>query len=258
MPWTWPRLRSTIVALELPEGQYVVGLAGAMLANDSVERTAEVVLLATDRLREELANGGWPYSPHRGGLTSPGEPGLVVVGGDVSDTYTAPIAGLIAGAWHHDGVPVVSVMQVDRPALQEFLAQAAVATAPDPGALTWTWPRLRDAVTALALPRDAYVVGVAGALLANDSLSGVDEIELLVTEELRDDLVRDGWPVDTEGVLWCPTEDDLRARADGVGDSYRLGVTDLVADAWSRDDVPLVSMVQVLPDALDAVLRPGR
>lgn len=254
MLWTWPRLRSTVAALELPQDQYAVGLAGAMLANGSVDRTAEVVLLATDPLRGELTKDGWPYSPDRGGLTCPGEPGLVVLGGDVSDTYTAPIVNLIADAWHQDGVPVVSVLQVDRATLQEFLAHAAAESAPVPGALTWTWPRLRDAVAALALPRDAYAVGLTGSLLANESMLGVDEVELLVTDELRDELVQLGWPVDAGGVLWCPTEDDLSARAGDLDGTYLADAATLVADAWIRDDIPLVSMVQVHRDAVRAAM----
>ncbi|TNM39770.1 hypothetical protein FHP29_13000 [Nocardioides albidus] len=258
MLWTWPRLRSTVVALELPEDQYVVGLAGAMLANESVESADEVVLLATDQLREELTREDWPYSADKDGLTCPGEPGLVVRGGDVSDTYTAPIATLIADAWHQDGLRVVSVLRIERQAIESFLARSASDSEPTPESLTWTWPRLREAVTALGLPRPAYVVGLAGALLANESVSAVDGVELVVTAELRDDLVQRGWSVDADGVLLCPVEDDLSARSSDLDDTYVGDADELTGDAWLRDDVPLVSMVRVRAPAVEAVLRSSR
>lgn len=237
-------------ALELPEGQYVVGLAGAMLANGSVDRTPEVVLLATDALYDELAREGWPSRREVARLNCPGEPGLIVQAGDVSDTYAATIDELIANAWHEDGLRVVSVLQVDQGSIQQFLSHAVVQEAPDPDALTWTWDRLLTALAALALPRDDYVVGLAGALLANESLPGVDEVELLVTDQLHDALVEAGWTSGDDGVLWCPVEDDLLARAGDVGQTYLHDIPALVADAWSRDGIPLVSMVSVRPEAV--------
>ncbi len=258
MLWTWSRLRSTVVALELPEDQFVVGLSGAMLANDTVETTAEVELLATDVLYDELAREGWRRRTADGALCCPGEPGLVVRGGEVSTAYLAPVDALVAEAWRQDDIAVVSMLQVARAAVQEFLARAVESGEPRPGRSTWTWRRLTVALAGLELPRDHHVVGLAGALLANGSLSDVDDVELLVTGELYDELCRRGWPRRTDGVLTCPTEDDLAARTDDVSDTYRAVVAELVADVWVRDDVPLVSMVRVRPESVDALLRPGR
>jgi len=251
--WTWSRLHAAVVALELPTDQYVVGLAGAMLANESVAGTAEVELLATDVLCDELAREGWRRRTD-GGLGSPSEPGLVVRGGDAGGAYLAAIDALIADAWHQDGIAVVSMLQVDRAAVDAFLAAAETETDTE----TWTWPRLSATVRALELPRTDYVVGLAGALLANESVAEVDDVELLVTRPLYDDLAQRDWPSGTGGVLLCPTQDALSARTDDVGDTYLLTVADLAADPWHRDGVPLVSMLQVRPGAAEAALRRGR
>lgn len=258
MLWTWNRLHAAVTGLELPADEYVVGLAGAMLANESVDSTAEVTLLATDELYGELLREGWPRRTVDHALACPGEPGLVVTAGAVSDVYLAPILDLIPDAWVRDDVRVVSMLQLDRHAVAAFLAAASTADQPQPGRSTWTWSRLSDALRALELPQDGYVVGLNGALLANESLADVDQVEVLVTDAVRDELVRRGWPTGTDGVLLCPTEDDLSARAGDVGDAYLLDVPDLVADAWTQDGIALVSMVRVRPEAVRAVLRPGR
>ncbi|TQK71166.1 hypothetical protein [Nocardioides sp. SLBN-35] len=257
MSWTWARLHAAVTTLELPADEYVVGLAGAMLANESVDNTAEVVLLATDDLNGALLREGWPRRTADDGLACPGEPGLVVRAGEVSDVYLAPIVDLITDAWVQDDVRVVSMLQLDRHAVAAFLAASSTADQPLPGRSTWTWRRLSDALRALELPHDGYVVGLNGALLANESLAEVDQVEVLVTDALHDELVRRGWPTSTD-VLLCPTQDDLSARSGDVSDTYLLDVTGLVADAWTQDGIALVSMVRVRPEAVQGVLRPGR
>ena len=79
-----------------------------------------------------------------------------------------------------------------------------------------------------------------------------------MTGELYDALVHRGWPRGSEGVLLCPTEDDLSARTDDVSDTYLLAVADLVADAWHKDEIPLVSMLRIRPEAVESALKRGR
>ena len=246
MSWTWQRLRETVAALELPDSQYVVGLSGAMLANESIVSADEVVLLADDELYGELRREGWPAYDDLAGLRCPTEPGLFVRAGDVSDTYAASIPDLIAEAWREDGIPIVSMLQIDRASIDQFLSNAVPEDVPQPADMTWTWERLRDALDSLGLPHENYVVGVAGALLANDSLSSVDEVELLLTEELYDDLARADWIVsDPPRRILCPSEDNLFARGGDVDGTYAATIPELIAEAWHHDGIPLVSMLQV-------------
>lgn len=73
MPWTWDVLRPALEKLELPDGQYVVGLSGALLANESLEIVDEVELLVTDDLYGELEQRGWLWDRGHGGLLCPSE-----------------------------------------------------------------------------------------------------------------------------------------------------------------------------------------
>ncbi|WP_435769866.1 hypothetical protein [Nocardioides sp. SYSU DS0651] len=255
MPWTWERLHAAITALGLPEGEYVAGLAAAMLANESVASADEVDLLVTDDLYVDLAGRGWDIAADQNRLACPGETGLLARAGDVSDGYTAPIRELISEAWRQDGIPLVSVLQVHQAAVRAFLKHEPEPDGPAPSP-SWTWSRLRTAVPRLELPAGQYVVGLAGALLANETLEQVAEVEVLVTPELLDGLAgRDWFGDDARAVLHCPIEDDLVARSGDVGDAYSAPIPRLVAEAWHQEGIPFVSMEQVRADAVRAALR---
>ena len=256
MSWTWTTLRAALDRLALPEGDAVVGLAGALLANESVDGVARVELLVEDRLRDDLLRRGWAVDEASGWLVSGAEPDLLVRADDVSDTYTAPIPTLIADAWTQDGVPLVSMLRVRESAVRELVEEAQADGQPDPSLfLSWTWQHLVSVLERLALPHDQYVVGPAGALLANESVERVAEIELLVTGDLHDELARDGWYADgARPRLLCPFEDDLFARADEVFEICLAPVPELLSEAWHHDGVPCVSMLQVRRDVVEALV----
>ncbi len=235
-------------------------MSGAMLANESILSVDEVVLLVTDEEYDELTERGWPPDGGLGGLQCPFEPQLFVRAGDVSDTYLTTIPELVAEAWREDGIPFVSMQQIDAGAVRQFLSQAVEADEVSvlPASAAWTWPRLKDALTRLELPDGQYVVGLAGALLANESLTSSGVIELLVTGRGSLLLQERGWfDDDAHPRLLCPSEDDLVARSDGVGDTYLATVPELVAEAWREDGIPFVSLQQVHPESVRALLAAG-
>lgn len=246
MSWTWEHLRAAVTSLELPDDQYVVGVSGGMLANESVERVDEVDLLVSGDLYLELRRRGWVVDGRNGVLLCPTEDGLFVRAGDVSDTYDATITAMLAEAWRQDGIPLVSMEQVDERSIRRLLESP---TDEDDVPLSWTWDRLRAVVSGLDLPEGQYVVGLAGGLLANESVEAVHEVALLVTDELYESLLQRGWASDEthEGDRWlqCLSERGLFVRAGDVSDTYRATIPDLIADAWREDGIPAVSMMRV-------------
>lgn len=262
MHWTWGRVRAVVAELELATDGYVVGLAGAMLANESVDSSEEVVLLVTDRVFVELDQRGWRHDHDLGGLRCPTEPGLFARAGDVSDTYTATIPELIDDAWRQDGIPVVSVLQIVPASVRRFLDGADGSSEPaesmNPSSMAWSWARLRVTLPRLDLSDDDYVVGLAGTLLANDSLAQVEAIELLVTDRLRGRLEARGWFAgDGDATLLCPFEDNLSARTGALAEAYTAPIADLIAEAWRQDGLPCVSMLQVREDAVRSAISAG-
>lgn len=254
MSWTWEELRSALTRLALPDGQYVVGLSGALLGNESVAAVDDVELLVTDDLCGDLERRGWIWDERHGRLLCPSEDGLFVRTGDAGDTYRATIAELLTQAWHQDGVPLVSMVQVEPTAVQSVVDQTATDADDQAPYLAWTWERLSAVLPGLDLPVDEYVVGLSGAMLANESVEAVEEVVLLVTDELHGQLARRGWVPDESYGLECPSEPDLFVRTGDVSDTYRAPIPDLLAEAWHEDGIPLVSMMQIDQGAVRSFL----
>ncbi|RHW28694.1 hypothetical protein D0Z08_02245 [Nocardioides immobilis] len=255
MPWTWDLLRPALEKLELPDGQYVVGLSGALLANESLEVVDEVELLVTDDLYEDLERWGWIRDQGHGGLVCPSEDDLFVRAGDVGDAYRATIAELVREAWHQDGIPLVSMVQVEPRSAQAVVDGTTTGVADDHARyLAWTWERVRATLTDLDLPDGEYVVGLSGAMLANESVEAAEEVVLLVTDALYEQLAQRGWVPDENYGLECPTDADLFVRTGDVSDTYRAAIPDLVADGWRQDGIPVVSMMQIDPRAVRSFL----
>jgi len=253
--WTWDQLRAALARLELPDGEYVVGLAGALLANESLALVDEVELLVTDGLFDDLERRGWIQDDVLGGLLCPTEDGLVARAVAADDTYRATVADLLVEAWRQDGVALVSMVQVEPGAARSLLEPAATPVADEPVAyLAWTWERVRASLTDLDLPDDEYVVGLSGAMLANDSVEAAEEVVLLVTDELYGQLVERGWVPDENYGLESPVETGLFVRTGDVSDTYRASIPGLIAEAWRQDGIPVVSMMQIDPRAVRSFL----
>lgn len=256
MAWTWESLHPALTRLALPEGQYVVGLSGALLANESAALVDDVELLVTGELHDELERQGWVPDQEPGRLLCPSEDALAARAGEPGDAYRAAVAQLLAEAWRHDGIPLVSMAQVDPAAARKVVE----GTQEDDHApyLAWTWERLRSVLPGLDLPDGHYVVGLAGAMLANESAEAVEEVVLLVTDELYGQLTRQGWEPDESYGLACPLHGHLFVRTGDVSETYRAAIADLIADAWREDGIPLVSMMQIDPAAVRSFLGQGR
>lgn len=261
MSWTWDQLRAALARLELPDEQYVVGLSGALLANESLALVDEVELLVTDALSGDLARRGWIRGDAGDGLLCPSEDGLLARTGTVGGTYRAAAAELLTEAWWQDGIPLVSMIQVEPSAARSLLEPrvsdgggvAEVADEPAPY-LAWTWERVRVALTDLGLPPDEYVVGLSGAMLANDSVEAAEEVVLLVTDELYGRLVERGWAPDENYGLESPVDAGLFVRTGDVSDTYRAPIPGLIAESWREDGIPVVSMMQIDPAAVRSFL----
>lgn len=255
MSWTWDQLCAALTRLELPDGQYVVGLSGGLLANDSLPVVDDVELLVADGLYGELEARGWIRDDALGGLLCRSEDGLFARAGTVGDTYRATVAELLAEAWRQDGIPLVSMVQVEQRAARSLVEPTATEVADEHVTyLAWTWERVRAALTDLDLPDSDYVVGLSGAMLANDSVEAAEEVVLLVTDELHGLLGERGWVPDENYGLESPVEAGLYVRTGDVSDTYRASIAGLIADAWREDGFPIVSMMQIDPRAVRSFL----
>lgn len=153
MSWTWGRLKSVISSLDLPYGEWAVGMAGMTWMTDGHDRELPTVdLYVTPRVHDQLADRGWQRRDDDAvpvaiaavpALEHPTEPGLTALAGTaqmpalMSVGQPAPLEELIRNAVTHDGLPVVRLedlgLNPDREAVRrEFMSRL-------PWFLRWGW-----------------------------------------------------------------------------------------------------------------------